>query len=134
MIYLLDTNSCIVYLNGRNLTLKSKLESHRDSDIAVCSIVKSELFYGSQKSQNTLKSLGKQKKFLSRFASLPFDDKAGEIYGIIRADLERKGTPIGPYDLQIAAIAIANNLILITHNTREFSRINGLIYEDWEID
>jgi tRNA(fMet)-specific endonuclease VapC len=96
MIYLLDTNSCIVYLNGHNLTLKSKLESHRDSDIAVCSIVKSELFYGSQKSQNPLKSIAKQKKFLSRFVSIPFDDKSVEIYGIIRADLERKGTPIGP--------------------------------------
>lgn len=133
MIYLLDTNCCIVYLNGRNLTLKSKLESHQDSDIAVCSIVKSELFYGSQKSKNPEKSLAKQQLFLNRFYSYSFDDKCAEIFGIIRKQLEVKGTLIGAYDLQIGAIALKNNLILVTHNTKEFSRIDGLIYEDWEI-
>lgn len=133
MIYLLDTNCCIVYLNGRNLTLKSKLESHQDYDIAVCSVVKSELFYGSQKSKNPEKNLAKQKLFLNRFYSYTFDDKCAEIFGIIRKQLEEKGTPIGAYDLQIGAIALKNNLILVTHNTKEFSRIDGLIYEDWEI-
>ncbi|WP_017292470.1 type II toxin-antitoxin system tRNA(fMet)-specific endonuclease VapC [Geminocystis herdmanii] len=133
MIYLLDTNCCIVYLNGRNLTLKSKLESHQDSDITVCSVVKSELFYGSQKSKNPEKSLAKQQLFLNRFYSYPFDDKCAEIFGIIRKKLEEKGTPIGAYDLQIGSIALRNNLILVTHNTKEFSRIEGLIYEDWEI-
>jgi len=133
MIYLLDTNCCIVYLNGRNLTLKSKLENHRDSDIAVCSVVKSELFYGSQKSKNPEKSLAKQQLFLNRFYSYPFDDKCAEIFGFIRKKLEEKGTPIGAYDLQIGSIALRNNLILVTHNTKEFSRIDGLIYEDWEI-
>jgi tRNA(fMet)-specific endonuclease VapC len=134
MIYLLDTNTCIVYLNGQNLLLKRKLEGHLDRDMAVCSVVKSELFYGSSKSQNSAKNLAKQKGFLNRFTSLPFDDRAAEIYGNIRADLERKGTPIGVYDLQIAAIALANSLILVTHNTREFSRVQGLVFEDWEIE
>ncbi|ACK67883.1 PilT protein domain protein [Rippkaea orientalis PCC 8801] len=133
MIYLLDTNCCIVYLNGRNLILKSRLESHLDSEIAVCSVVKAELFYGSQKSVNTAKSIAKQKMFLRRFISLPFDDNSAEIYAPIRADLERKGTPIGAYDLQIAAIALANNLTLVTHNISEFGRIDRLLYEDWEV-
>ncbi|MGK7885818.1 MAG: type II toxin-antitoxin system VapC family toxin [Crocosphaera sp.] len=62
--------------------------------------------------------MAKQKMFLRRFVSLPFDDKSAEIYGVIRAYLEQKGTPIGGYDLQIAAIAIANNLTLVTHNIR----------------
>ncbi|MGK7873609.1 MAG: type II toxin-antitoxin system VapC family toxin [Xenococcaceae cyanobacterium] len=133
MIYLLDTNSCIVYLNGRNLNLKHRLESHLDSEIAVCSVVKSELFYGSRKSKNTAQNLAKQKAFFCRFISLPFDDAAADIYGIIRANLETIGMPIGSYDLQIADIALANDLILVTHNTREFGRIDGLKIEDWEV-
>ena len=96
-------------------------------------MVKSELFYGAMKSRKREENLNKQRQFFSRFVSLPFDDKSAEIYGVIRADLERKGTPIGGYDLQIAAIAIANNLTLVTHNIREFGRIEGLLYEDWEI-
>ncbi len=65
---------------------------------------------------------------------MPFDGKAAIIYGDIRADLERKGTPIGAYDLQIASIALANNLILVTHNLREFNRVHNLQLEDWEKD
>ncbi len=65
---------------------------------------------------------------------MPFDGNAAEIYGKIRAQLERLGTPIGAYDLQIAAIALAHHLILVTHNTREFSRIEELEIEDWELD
>jgi tRNA(fMet)-specific endonuclease VapC len=133
MIYLLDTNVCIVYINGKNPNLKSRIEQNLDSDIAVCSTVKAELFYGSMKSNNPSRTLALQKSFLSRFVSLPFDDRAAEIFGVIRAQLNKLGTPIGPFDLQIASIALANNLILITHNTNEFSRIEGLKLEDWEI-
>ena len=68
-----------------------------------------------------------------QFVSLPFDDAAASVYAIIRAHLESAGTPIGPYDLQIAAIALANGLTLVTHNTREFSRVPGLLLEDWEV-
>ncbi len=96
-------------------------------------MVKSELFYGAMKSRKREENINKQRQFFSRFVSLPFDDKSAEIYGVIRADLEQKGTPIGGYDLQIAAIAIANNLTLVTHNIREFGRIEGLSYEDWEV-
>ncbi len=71
-------------------------------------------------------------KFLRRYMTLPFDDNAAQICGEIRADLARKGTPIGPYDVQIAAIALANNLTLVTHNTREFSRVPNLLLDDWE--
>jgi tRNA(fMet)-specific endonuclease VapC len=62
-----------------------------------------------------------------------FDDRAARYFGQIRANLQRQGTPIGPYDLQIAAIALANDLTLVTHNTREFARIDGLRLVDWEI-
>lgn len=75
---------------------------------------------------------GVQKAFFARYTSLAFDDHAAVVYGPLRADLETKGTPIGPNDLLIASIAVANNLTLVTHNTAEFSRVTGLRVEDWE--
>ena len=133
MKFLLDTNTCIVYMKGRNLSLRQKLESTLIQDIVVCSIVKAELFYGAMNSANPQATLTRQQDFLSQFKSLPFDDIATLIFGTIRSRLEALGTPIGAYDLQIASIALANKLTLITHNTREFNRVDGLQVEDWEI-
>ncbi|UKP01332.1 type II toxin-antitoxin system tRNA(fMet)-specific endonuclease VapC [Nostoc sp. UHCC 0870] len=132
MRYLLDTNVCARYLNGRSLAIRERLRATNIADIAVCSVVKGELFYGAIKSNNPEKTLSRQQEFLKLFVSLPFDDSAALVYGRIRAELSANGTPIGPNDFQIAAIAIANNLILVTHNTREFSRVNGLQIQDWE--
>lgn len=132
MIYLLDSNTCIVYLKRPSSKVRQRLESLSEKDIAVCSVVKAELFAGARKSNNPQKSLVVQRVFFNRFVCLNFDSSAAEIYGIIRSQLETKGTPIGPYDLQIAAIALANNLILVTHNVSEFSRVEGLKIEDWE--
>ncbi|MDM8531837.1 type II toxin-antitoxin system VapC family toxin [Anaerolineales bacterium HSG25] len=132
MIYLLDTNVCIKYLNGRSSEIRQKVALHGPQTIALCSVVKAELFYGAMKSHNPQKTLAQQHQFVSHFQSLPFDDSAAETYSEIRADLEKRGTPIGPNDLLIASIAIANNLTLVTHNRREFSRVQGLKIEDWE--
>ena len=132
MRYLLDTNVCIRYLNGRSVAIRERLRTTRVADIAVCSVVKAELFYGAMRSNNPEQSLARQQQFLNLFVSLPFDDAAALIYGHIRADLAASGTPIGPNDLQIASIARANSLILVTHNTGEFSRVDGLQIEDWE--
>ncbi|MBD1211332.1 MAG: type II toxin-antitoxin system VapC family toxin [Dolichospermum sp.] len=132
MIYLLDTNVCARYLNGKSLAIRQRLRSTNIADIAVCSVVKGELFYGAMKSNNLEKTLDRQQEFLKLFVSLPFDDDASFIYGRIRAELSAKGIIIGANDLQIAAIAMVNNLILVTHNVREFSRVNGLRFEDWE--
>ncbi|MDD1418204.1 type II toxin-antitoxin system VapC family toxin [Dolichospermum sp. ST_sed1] len=85
------------------------------------------------KENNLEKTLARQQNFLKLFISLPFDDDASLIYGRIRAELSSKGIMIGSNDLQIAAIAMANNLILVTHNVKEFSRVNGLQFEDWEV-
>lgn len=95
-------------------------------------MVKAELFYGAMKSQTPAQSLAKQQAFLQPFQSLPFDDRAAEQYGRIRADLMAKGTPIGPNDFMIAAIALANNVILVSHNLAEFGRVPDLTLEDWE--
>ena len=132
LIYLLDTNVCIMYLKGKSLSINRYIDNLEVDKIAVCSVVKAELFYGSMRSNNPQKSLKIQKSFLQQFVSLPFDDSCAEVYGKIRADLANTGTPIGSNDIQIAAIALANNLILVTHNVREFSRVEGLKIEDWE--
>ncbi|MEG4940323.1 type II toxin-antitoxin system tRNA(fMet)-specific endonuclease VapC [Microcoleus sp. F4-D5] len=134
MIYLLDSNTCIGYLNGRAIGVLRRLQALPSDEVAVCSVVKAELFYGAMRSNNPDRSIAKQQDFLNRFISLPFDDQSAVIYGQIRAQLAASGTPIGPNDLLIASIAIANNLILVTHNTREFSRVGGLRIEDWEIE
>lgn len=132
MRYLLDTNVCARYLNGRSPTVRTRIRSTRREEIAVCSVVKAELFFGAMRSTDVERTLDRQQQFLNLFVSLPFDDAAAIIYGRIRAELTELGTPIGPNDFQIAAIAMANNLILVTHNTGEFSRVNGLLLEDWE--
>lgn len=133
MKHLLDTNTCIKYLKGNPGVIR-RLSSLPPSDIAVSSVVKAELMYGAMRSNNSTRTLRVQQAFLVQFQSLPFDDQAGLIHGRIRAQLTAAGTPIGPYDLQIAAIALANNLTLVTHNTREFRRVEGLQIEDWEAD
>ncbi len=132
MLYLIDTNVCVMYLNGRSTSVNDRILSVGDHDIVVCSVVKAELFYGAMRSNNPSRTLQRQQAFLDNYESLPFNDEAAMIFGDIRAGLAAQGTPIGAYDLQIAAIALANNLILVTHNTREFARIPPLQMEDWE--
>jgi len=131
-MYLLDTNTCIGYLNGTAIHVLFKMQATPLHEITVCSVVKAELFYGAMKSTHPDKVLTEQKKFLNQFTSLPFDDRAAEEYGRIKAHLARQGTPIGPNDLLIAAIALSNNATLVTHNTAEFNRVPGLTITDWE--
>lgn len=133
MKYSLDTNTCIRYLNRRSDALRQKLPTISAREIIVCSVVRGELAYGVAKSQTPEESAAKQRRFLEPYATLPYDDQAATVFGRIRAALERSGTPIGAYDMQIAAIALVHNLIVVTHNTREFGRIAGLRVEDWEI-
>ncbi|MDH4201253.1 MAG: PIN domain-containing protein [Spirochaetia bacterium] len=91
-----------------------------------------ELFYGAQKSNNPVKSLALIREFFNSFSSMSFDDNIADICGEIRADLEKLGTPIGPYDLLIAATAISKDLILVTNNTKEFIRVKNIQLEDWQ--
>ena len=132
MIYLLDTNVCIRYLNGQSAAIRSRLEITEPKNIALCSVVKAELFFGPVKSRAIEKNLAKLGQFFAVFASYPFDDRAAEVYAQMRAELETRGTPIGPNDLLIASIAITRELILVTANRREFGRLSGLRWEDWE--
>jgi len=132
MIHLLDSNTCIRYLNGQSASIRRNLEARQPEEIVLCSVVKAELIYGAVKSARLESNLEKLRRFAEPFASLPFDDGAAEVYGRIRTRLERSGRPIGPNDLLIAAITISHGATLVTHNTGEFSRVENLRYEDWE--
>lgn len=131
MKYLLDTNVCVSFLNERNPRLMARLRRALESDLVLCDVVKAELYYGAQKSERAADNLRRLDGFFSRFRSLPFDEPAARSYGRIRAALDAAGTPIGPNDLLIAAIALAHELALVTSNVGEFSRVEGLSVEDW---
>ena len=132
MIYLLDTNVCIHLLRERKSTILNRFKQQVSADIVLCSVVKAELLYGARRSQRTEANLQLLKNFFAPLRSLPFDDKCAEHYGQIHADLLDQGSPIGPNDTFIAAIARAHDATLVTHNTREFGRVAGLKLEDWE--
>jgi len=123
-VKLLDTDICIHLLNAREPELIKRLGAHQPADIALCSIVLAELLWGARNSRRTEENL-------SRVRSLPFDDTSAEHYGSIRARLAAQGQPIGPNDTLIAAIARANEAVVVTRNTREFSRVPGLEIEAW---
>ena len=132
MTYLLDTNVCIRLLNNTSPAVTARLAAQQPENIYLCTVVQMELYYGAYRSAQLERNLVLLARFFSQFSILPLDEQAARLAGQIRASLAVSGTPIGPYDLQIAAIAMANNLILVTHNITEFSRVNGLQIEDWE--
>jgi tRNA(fMet)-specific endonuclease VapC len=132
MKYILDTNVCIRLLKGASPFLRKKIENISTENISIPSIVRFELFYGAYKSNRKEETLKKLNEFLSTFDTIDLDNQICETAGKIRADLEKKGLPIGPYDLLIGACALNKGYILVTHNKKEFSRIDNLLMEDWE--
>lgn len=133
MAWLLDTNVWIFYLKNPAGPVRSRLEQKRPCDILSCSVVRAELMHGSLKYANALRRQTIVRETLAPYTSLPFDDAAAEKYALVRQDLESTGSLIGPYDLQLAAICLANGLILVTNNLSEFGRVNGLALEDWTL-
>jgi tRNA(fMet)-specific endonuclease VapC len=131
MIRLLDTNTCIYYLNRTSDKLIAQFQKFSPSDIKLSSITVAELYYGAEKSKAKKRNRAILDDFTAAFETVPFDDACGKIYANIRAALEKSGTPIGPMDLLIAAIGLANNFILVTNNTSEFRRIKKLRLENW---
>ena len=131
-MFLLDTNACVRFLNGSSRPLVERLQATPRSLIRLSSIVKAELLYGARRSTRMAENLRLLARLFETIASLPFDDRCAEEYGVIREQLERAGTPIGPNDLMIAATARANEVTLVTHNVREFSRVAELQIDDWE--
>ncbi len=131
MPYLLDTNICIYLIKKKPLSVLNKFSSISPEQVAISVITLSELEYGARKSAYIEQSLSSLHQFLISFSVLNFDYEASTEYGIIRADLEMKGIPIGPLDMLIAAHAKSLNYTLVTNNVREFSRVQGLLVENW---
>ncbi len=135
MSYLLDTNSLVDHLRrGPGSKVTAQMLAAPPGSVYLCSVVLAELFYGARHGSGASQAanLALIAGLRKRFASLPFDDRSAEEYGKVRAHLAALGTPIGPNDLMIAAIALANQMKLVTHNTAEFSRVPGLALEDWQ--
>lgn len=133
MTYLPDTNVWVQFLRNRNALVVQRLRARQPSEIRVCSVVAAELYHGCLRSARPAANRAQVDAVLRPYLSLPFDDAAADVHAQVRRHLETLGTPIGPYDLQIAAIALVHGLTLVTHNTTEFSRIPGLLLEDWEV-
>ena len=133
MTYLLDTNVCVRILTNSHLKVSQKYSALGSAKVAICSVVKAELYYGAYKSQRRSTNLVSVTQFWAPLVSLPFDDMAADVYGQIRAQLELQGTPIGPYDLLIAAQALRSGTILVTANVSEFARVPGLSWQDWTV-
>ncbi|MDD5579774.1 MAG: type II toxin-antitoxin system VapC family toxin [Methylobacter sp.] len=129
--YLLDANAVIALLNDKTSGLALTVRRHPPAEIGISSIVAHELFYGAFKSQRRESNVALVDNL--QFEILDFDKEDSRQAGEIRAILAMQGVPIGPYDVLIAGQAKARNLILVTHNTGEFSRLSGLQIEDWEI-
>jgi tRNA(fMet)-specific endonuclease VapC len=127
---LLDTSICIYVINARPPWVLEGFRQHRLGEIGLCSVVVAELAFGVAKS-GSARNRQALEMFLAPLTVLPFDDQAAWIYGDLRADLQRKGTPIGALDMQIAAHALSQQALLVTHNTREFALVPGLQLDDW---
>ncbi len=132
-MYLIDTNICIYGLKGSYPNLNQKLLSVHPDLVKVSSITIHELEYGAAKSKWGTRAYEAMGMFLSSFEVIPFTEKDAITAGIIRADLASKGTPIGAYDVMIAAQGLSRDLTVVTHNTKEFQRVSGITLEDWVI-
>lgn len=132
MMYFLDTNTCIDFLRNLSESVRSRFLSVPLNEIKIPVVVKAELLLGAYKSTKT-ETLERTKQFLELFEVIPFSDEMSYTYAKIRKELEVKGNKIGANDLFIAASALNKGAVLVTHNTREFIRIDGLKLEDWNI-
>ena len=130
MRYLLDTNVVIGLLKDTNTILAQRARRELPTDIAISSVVAHELYYGAFKSQRRTSNVAQLDAL--QFQIVEIDKEDAIAAAELRATLAVAGTPIGPLDMFIAGQAIARNLILVSHNTREFGRIPRLQLEDWE--
>ena len=127
---LLDTNICIYIINAKPPAVLERFRQYRMGDIGLCSVVAAELAFGVAKSDSA-RNRQALEMFLAPLIILPFDTAAVWVYGDLRADLERRGTPIGSLDTMIAAHALSQQALLISNHTREFSKVPDLQLDNW---
>ncbi len=132
MKILLDTDACIYIIKNRPPSYRERFSAYGSREVGVSAITVAELEYGAAKSSMPGHNADTLSVFLSPLEVIPFDGKAAQAYGRIRARLESLGQPIGAMDMLIAAQALSLGVLLVTNNIREFSRIEGLHWERWE--
>ena len=133
MIYFLDTNICIYFLTDQYHSIREKLRTIPQKQIKLPAVVAAELFYGASKSRKREHNLEQYSQFMGLYEVIPFDHSASRRYGDIRSSLELIGQTIGGNDLMIAASALSCGAVLVTNNTKEFSRMDNLVIEDWTL-
>lgn len=131
MRYLLDTNICIYLIKKRSPEILERFRKHSPQDVAISTITLFELQYGVEKSQYKQRSEEALAKFLLPLNLIDLDRSAAIEASAIRAQLEKKGLSIGPYDLLIAGLAKSQEMTLVTNNTNEFERVADLHLENW---
>ncbi len=131
MKYLLDTNICIFAIKRKPVAVLERLQEQSPDALAISSITLAELRYGADKSARPQQNHATLDAFLTNISVVDFDARAADQYGIVRAELERRGTPIGSLDMMIAAHALSIGITLVTANSSEFSRVPMLVVEDW---
>jgi tRNA(fMet)-specific endonuclease VapC len=129
--YLLDTDTSIEIMRGRNPAVLERLAATARDQVALSVVTVAELMFGAWRSQNSARNLEICSLFCKSFEILPLTTADAESSGALRATLETAGRRIGPYDVLIAGIALAESRVLVTHNTREFGRVRDLSVEDW---
>ena len=134
MSYLLDTNACIALINGKPVTVRHRFQIAIDAgaQVNVSTVAVFELWYGVEKSEHREANTNRLQTFLAGPVTLvAFDEEDAKSAGTIRATLEKVGRPIGAYDLLISGQAVRHKMTLVTANSKEFSRVKGLVWEDW---
>jgi tRNA(fMet)-specific endonuclease VapC len=129
-MFLLDTDTIIFCLKG-NEAVKLNLQKHIDDPIKTTSVTLMELYYGAYKSKKVAANLARLKMIERNMEIISPDEKSAEIYGMIKADLEKQGTPLDDFDIVIASCALVHNLTLVTNNVRHFKRVDGLRLVNW---
>jgi tRNA(fMet)-specific endonuclease VapC len=131
MAYLLDTNVCVDYLNGRYPNVVARVQAAKPDSLCTSSVVAAELRYGADRSKHVRANHARLDVLLAELHCLPFGEDAAREFGRVRSRLEARGLPIGPYDTQIAAHALVIHATLVTDNVDEFRRVAGLRVENW---
>lgn len=131
MRYMLDTNICIYAIKHKPEKVFHKLQEVDPEDVCVSSVTYAELVHGVEKSAAVEKNRLALSMLLANIEIKNFDTDAADCYGKIRADLEKKGTPIGPLDMMIAGHAQSLDLTIVTSNVKEFARVDNLKIENW---
>lgn len=133
MLYMLDTNACIGIINNKPITLRQKLLQIAVEDVAISQIVLYELEYGVCRSQHQQRNRDNLNQFLKYIQVLDWSTEQSQEAALVRCELMQLGQPIGHYDTLIAAHARSLKATLVTHNTREFEKVQGLLLQDWKV-